>query len=126
MVVDTSAVIAILLGEPEAEAFATAIARAPKRKMSAVCALEAGIVIEARKGEEGGRELDLLLQKVGVEVVPLDAKQVEVARAAWRRFGKGRHPASLNMGDCCSYALAWCTGDSLLFKGDDFSRTDIA
>jgi ribonuclease VapC len=125
MVIDTSALVAILLGEPEAESFAFAIAGDHKRLISAFAALETGIVIEAKKGESGGRELDLLLHQARIEIVPLTAEHFEIARAAWRRYGKGRHPAGLNIGDCCSYALAKCAGEPLLFKGDDFSRTDI-
>jgi ribonuclease VapC len=126
MVIDTSALIAILLGEEEAQLFARSIAADPKRMIGAFTALEAGIVIEAMKGESGGRELDLLIHRVGIEIVPLDGEQFEVARAAWRTYGKGRHPAGLNIGDCCSYALAKVSGESLLFKGNDFSQTDIA
>jgi ribonuclease VapC len=125
MVIDTSALVSILLGEPDAERFALAIAGDPKRLVSAFTALEAGIVIEAKKGESGGRELDLLLHRAGIEIVPVTAEQFEIARSAWRNYGKGRHPAGLNIGDCCSYALAKCAGEPLLFKGDDFSRTDI-
>lgn len=125
MVIDTSALIAILLGEREAEPFALAIAADPKRLISAFTAIETAIVIEAKKGESGGRELDLLLHRARIGVVPVTAEQFEIARLAWRRYGKGRHPAGLNIGDCCSYALAKSTGEPLLFKGDDFSQTDI-
>ena len=126
MVIDASALLAILLGEPEAERLATAIAADPTRLASAFTALEAGIVIEARKGDAGGRELDLLLHRSGVELVPLTASQHEIARHAWRRFGKGRHAAGLNIGDCCSFALARSSGEPLLFTGGDFAKTDIA
>ena len=125
MVIDTSALVAILLGEPEAEPFALAIARDPKRLISTVTALETAIVIEAKKGEFGGRELDLLIHQAKMEMVPMTAEQFEIARSAWRKYGKGRHPAGLNIGDCCSYALAKVADESLLFKGDDFSQTDI-
>ncbi|HQN17510.1 MAG TPA: type II toxin-antitoxin system VapC family toxin [Syntrophobacteraceae bacterium] len=125
MVIDTSALVAILLGEPEAETIAWAIAADPKRLISTFTALETAIVIEAKKGESGGRELDLLLHQARIEMVPMTAEQFEMARSAWRKFGKGRHPAGLNIGDCCSYALAKCSGEPLLFKGDDFSQTDI-
>jgi ribonuclease VapC len=125
MVIDTSALIAILLGEPEAEPFALAIAGDPKRLVSAFTALETAIVIEAKKGESGGRELDLLLHQAKIEIVPVTAEQFEIARSAWRKYGKGRHPAGLNIGDCCSYALAKCAGEPILFKGNDFSRTDL-
>lgn len=125
MVIDTSALVAMLLGEPEAEAFALAVAGDPKRLISSFTALETGIVIEAKKGEAGGRELDLLLHHARIAIVPMTPEHCEIARIAWRRYGKGRHPAGLNIGDCCSYALAKSAGDSLLFKGNDFSQTDI-
>ncbi len=124
MVIDSSALIAILLGEPEAEPFALAIGSDPKRLISVFTALEASIVIEAKKGESGGRELDLLVHQARIEIVPLTVEQFEMARTAWRNYGKGRHPAGLNIGDCCSYALAKCAGEPLLFKGNDFSKTD--
>ena len=125
MVIDTSAIIAILLGEPEAEDIARAISDGQKRLMSVFSVLEASIVIEAKKGEAGGRELDLLLHRARIETVGMDPEQGEIARIAWQRFGKGRHPAGLNIGDCCAYALAKYSGEPLLFKGDDFSKTDI-
>ena len=126
MIIDSSALIAILLGEPEAQEFARLIAEAPKRYISAFSWLEASIVIEARKGESGGRELDLLIHRSGIEVVPLTPDQSEAARKAWRTFGRGNHPAGLNIGDCCAYALSKMTGEPLLFKGGDFGRTDVA
>jgi ribonuclease VapC len=125
MVIDTSALVAILLGESDAERFARAIADDPKRLVSAFSALETGIVMEAKKGPPGGRELDLLLHRAGIVIVAMDSRQYELAMAAWRKFGKGRHPAALNIGDCCSYALSAYSGEPLLFKGIDFSRTDI-
>jgi ribonuclease VapC len=124
MVVDSSALIAILLGEPDADRFARAIAGDPKRLTSSVSALETAIVIEAKKGEPGSRELDLLFHRTGIQVVPFDADQVDVARFAWRTYGKGRHPASLNLGDCCTYALSKSSHEPILFKGDDFAKTD--
>jgi ribonuclease VapC len=125
MVIDTSALIAILLGEPDSETLAGAIAADPKRLVSTFTALEASIVIEAKKGEPGGRELDLLIHRAQIEIIALNPEQLELARSAWREYGKGRHPAGLNIGDCCSYALAKYAQEPLLFKGDDFSRTDI-
>jgi ribonuclease VapC len=125
MVIDSSAALAILLGETEAEVFATAIDADPTRIMSAISVLEASIVIEARKGPGGGRELDLFLHRGRIDVVPFNIHQLELARDAYRRFGRGRHPAALNFGDCCTYALAAASGEALLFKGDDFGRTDI-
>ena len=125
MVVDTSALIAILFGEPEALFFTRSIADASRKLMSAFNALETGIVVEARKGEAGGRELDLLIHRAQIEIVAMNAAQTELARAAWRNYGKGNHPAGLNIGDCCAYALAKYSGEPLLFKGNDFSQTDI-
>ena len=125
MVSDTSAIMAILTGEPEADILTRVIAESPDVLMSSFSVLETGIVLEARKGEAGGRELDLFLQRARVRVLPLDSEQARIAREAWRRFGKGRHAAGLNIGDCCAYALAKSTGAPLLFKGHDFSKTDI-
>lgn len=125
MVIDASVLLAILLGEPEAETFSRAMAADPKRLASAVTALEAAIVIHARKGPAGLRELDLLLHSAGITVVSLDADQVLLARTAYERYGKGHHSASLNLGDCCSYALSRFSGEAILFKGNDFSRTDV-
>ena len=125
MVIDASAIVAIAFNEPEAEAFEQRIADDPVRLISAATALEAAIVIEAKLGEAGGAELDLWLYKAGVEIVPVDAEQTDLARRAWRRFGKGRSPAGLNFGDCFSYALAAMRREPLLFKGHDFSQTDI-
>jgi ribonuclease VapC len=125
MVIDSSALISILLGEPEAIAFAKAIAKDPRRLASVFSILETSIVIEAKKGEAGGRELDLILHRIQLKPVSLTEEQMELARVAWRTFGKGRHPAGLNIGDCCSYALSKFSGESLLYKGDDFIHTDI-
>ena len=125
MVVDTSAVIAILLGEPETDTFARVLADTPKKMICAFNALESAIVIESKKGEAGGRELDLLLHRARIEIIPLLADQVELALMAWRQFGKGNHPAGLNIGDCCAYALAKYSGEPLLFKGNDFNQTDV-
>jgi ribonuclease VapC len=125
MVIDTSAVLAILLDEPEADDIEMAIDADPVRLMSAASYLETAIVVESRLGEPGGRELDLLLHKAGIEIVAVTAEQADAARDAWRRFGRGRHLASLNFGDCFSYALASASGEPLLFKGDDFDKTDI-
>lgn len=126
MVLDTSALIAVLLDESDAVAFRLAIEADPVRLLSAATLVETSIVIEARVGEAGGRELDRLLQKADVEVVAVDAEQAELARHAFRKFGKGRHAASLNYGDCFSYALAESRGEPLLFKGGDFAKTDVA
>lgn len=125
MVIDTSAIAAIALDEPEAPAFERRIADDSVRLISAATVLETAIVLESRLGEQGGAELDLWLHKAGVEIAAVDADQADRARRAWRRYGKGRHPAGLNFGDCFAYALAASTQEPLLFKGDDFSRTDI-
>ncbi len=125
MVIDTSALLAVLLQENDAERVAQAIDAGSPRLLSAANLLEASIVIESRKGEAGGRELDLLVYRAGIEVVAVDQNQAETARAAWRRFGKGRHPAGLNYGDCFAYALAKSRSLPLLFRGSDFSQTDI-
>jgi ribonuclease VapC len=125
MVIDTSALIAILFGEPEAISFSRAIADESRKLISAFNALETGIVVEAKKGEAGGRELDLLLHRSQIEIVAINADQAELARTAWRKYGKGNHPAGLNVGDCCAYALAKYSGEPLLYRGNDFSQTDI-
>ena len=108
-----------------AEAFRTAVEDDTTRLVSAATLIETALVIEARKGEPGGRELDLLVHKAEVEVVPVEAEHVSEARRAYRRFGKGRHAAGLNFGDLFAYALARTSGEPLLFKGDDFTKTDI-
>lgn len=125
MVIDSSAVLAVLLNEENAGRLAQAIEADPQRLLSAANLLEASIVIESRKGEAGGRELDLLLYRAAIEVVAVDQDQAEIARGAWRRFGKGRDRAGLNYGDCFAYALAQSRGQRLLFQGGAFSQTDI-
>ncbi len=125
MVIDTSAILAIALNEPEAATFEQRIADDPIRLISAATVLDAAMVIETRLGEPGGSELDLWLHKAEVEIVAVEAEHADQARRAWRRYGKGRHPAGLNFGDCFSYALASLTQEPLLFKGEDFSKTDI-
>jgi ribonuclease VapC len=125
MVIDTSALVALLSLETEAARLAQAVEADPQRLVSAATWVETAIVIEARFGEAGGRELDLLAAKAGIAIREVDAAQAEFARDAWRRFGKGRHPAGLNFGDCFSYALAKASGEPLLFKGEDFARTDV-
>lgn len=126
MVIDTSALVAMLSDEPEAQRFEVSVQDDPVRLMSTATYLEVAIVIEARFGEPGGRELDLWLHRAGVDLIGVDAEQVEVARVAYRRYGKGRHPAGLNYGDCFAYALAKISGEPLLFKGNDFGHTDIS
>ena len=125
MVLDTSALLALLLDEPEAEAYRAALEDDETRLVSAATLLETSIVIEARKGEAGGRELDLLIHKAEIGVVPVDAEQVAEARRAYRQFGRGRHDAGLNCGDVFAYALARTSGEPLLFKGDELSKTDV-
>lgn len=115
----------MLLNEPIAPQIAQAIEAGPQRLLSAANMLEASIVIESRKGDAGGRELDMLLYRTGIEVVAVDPEQIEVARLAWRQYGKGRHLASLNFGDCFAYALASIRQLPLLCLGDDFLHTDI-
>lgn len=125
MVIDTSVLAAIAFDEPEAARFRAQIADDPIRLISAATVLEAAMVIETRLGEAAGADLDLFLHKAEVEIVAVSAEHADQARRAWRRYGKGRHPASLNLGDCFSYALAAVSGEPLLFKGEDFSKTDI-
>jgi ribonuclease VapC len=125
MVVDSSAIIAILLNEPGAERFNRAVAMASVRMISAGNLLEAGIVMDTRRRENGVHELDFWLFRSAIEIVPVDATQVAIARRAWHRYGKGRHPAALNFGDCFAYALAIARNEALLFKGNDFSKTDV-
>ena len=125
IVIDTSAVVAILGDEPERRAFNEAIEQAERCLMSAGSFVEASMVMEGRRGYEGMRDFDLFVLKAGVEIVAVDLEQAKVARSAFRKFGKGRHAANLNFGDCFSYALAKANGIPLLFKGNDFSKTDI-
>ncbi len=125
MVIDTSALLAIFLAEPERSIFLNLILATESRLISAPNALETGMVLEARRGEAAGREFDLFQVRAGLEIVAFDGDQLDLARSAWRRFGKGRHPAGLNFGDCFAYALARTTGEPLLAKGADFAKTDI-
>ena len=123
--VDSSACIALLLGEKEQAAIARVLGDAAEIWMGAFSLLETAIVIAAKKGPRGLLAWDALRQRLNVHGVALTAEHVELAREAWLRFGKGRHPAALNLGDCCSYAVAKHAGVPLLFKGDDFSKTDL-
>lgn len=124
-VLDTSALLAVLFDEPERDDFVQRIARTPRRLISAGTLLEASLVVESRRGEVAGRELDLFLHRAKVQPVAVDEQQVEIARAAWRRYGKGRHPAGLKLGDLFADALARSSGEPLLFKGEDFTRIDV-
>jgi len=126
MVIDTSALLAILFDEPERRAFNEKIEAASARLLSAASWLEAAIIVDDRLGYEGARDLKLFIAEAEIEIVPVTKEQAEVARLAYREFGRGNHPAGLNSGDCFAYALARTTRLPLLFKGEDFARTDIA
>jgi ribonuclease VapC len=125
MVIDTSALIAVMNDEPDAGRYEDAITRDSRRLMSLASVLEAAIVLEKRFGQEGPRALDELLRRLPIEAVSVDGDQLEWARHAHHTYGRGRHPAALNFGDCFSYALAKSTGERLIYKGADFSRTDV-
>lgn len=125
MVVDTSVVVAILLKEPDREALMRKLARASSRQLSSVSYLEAGIVLTSHFGDVAELSLDRMLLQARIEIVPVTSTQAKLALEAFRRYGKGRHPAKLNLGDCFSYALAKSTAEPLLFKGNDFARTDV-
>src|ERR1700722_1228826 len=119
MVIDTSALLAIFLAEPERKPLLDSIFQDETRMISAAN------VLETKRGESAGREFDLFLIRANLQIVPVDGEQVEIARSAWRKYGKGRHPASLNFGDCFAYALAQFSGEALLAKGTDFAATDV-
>ena len=125
MVIDTSAVLAILRDEPERRQFNRAIAADNTRLMSVASFVEASIVIQARHGDEGVRDLGLFLARAEIEFIPVGVNQAHIARQAFQHYGKGRHPAALNFGDCFTYALAKTTEEPLLFKGNDFALTDL-
>lgn len=125
MVIDTSALVAILQDEPERRTFTERLEAAPSRSVSAATLAECSVVMQARYGDAGVLALDRLLELAKVEVVPVDAEQARIGRDAYRRFGRGRHPAGLNLGDCFSYALAITRREPLLCKGDDFPATDV-
>jgi len=125
VIVDTSVIIAILRDEPDAAVIGEALGRPGVRRMSAVSYVEAGIVVDSNRNPVLSRRLDDLLRDVEIAVEPVTLNQARLVREAYRDFGKGRHRAGLNFGDCFAYALAKETGDALLFKGDDFCHTDI-
>lgn len=125
MVIDTSALVAMLNDEPDAEKLEAAVEADTVRLMSTATYLETAIVIETRFGEPGGRELDLWLHRAAVDLVSVDSDQAEAARIAYRMYGKGQHRAGLSYGACFSYALAKVSGQPLLFKGEDFTHTDV-
>lgn len=125
MIVDSSAILAILYSEPDAASFAEAIADADSCRISAVTYVEAAIVIEAQSEGPGGRHFDAFIRRSGITIEAVTEEQAMIARQTYADYGKGRHPAGLNFGDCFSYALARMSGEPLLFKGNDFSKTDI-
>lgn len=125
MILDTSALIAILYGEPEAQGFTRLILEADACRLSVASHLELTMVVESQIGAEGTRQADHFLRRAGTILEPVTLDQGELARQAFFDFGKGRHPAGLNFGDCFAYALAKTRGEPLLFKGNDFARTDI-
>ncbi len=125
MIVDSSAVCAILLRETDGPYFEEALFRVDGLRMSAFNVLESAIVLESRLSPAGGTEFDAFLQRESIEIVPVTPEQVTFARRAWREFGKGNHPAALNLGDCLAYALSQMTREPLLFKGQDFTHTDV-
>ena len=125
MIIDTSAILAILFEEPDADRFLSAIAADSYRRISAATLLETTIVLESRSGPAAAHELDAFLRRAQIELEPVTTEQAQTARQAWRRFGKGNHPARLNFGDCFAYALAITTQEPLLFKGRDFELTDV-
>jgi ribonuclease VapC len=125
VILDTSAIAAVLFAEEEEDRFLDAMVGAPKLRISAATLVEATMVIEGRGGPDMADVIDALLLRVGAEVCPVTAETARIARDGWRRFGKGRHRARLNLGDCFAYALAQERGEPLLFKGDDFAQTDV-
>lgn len=127
MIVDTSALVAVLRAEPDAELYTRAIQDAPVRRLSAASYLETGVVVDGRRDPVASRRFDDLLAEAGFIIEPVTAEQARIAREAWRDFGKGSgHAAGLNFGDCFAYALARDKREKLLFKGTDFARTDVA
>lgn len=125
MVIDSSALLAIFLAEAERDQFFKAIISAANKSVSVATVLETSMVLESRKGEVAGKELDLFISSANIQIVPVNLEQLRLARIAFRRYGKGRHPAALNFGDCFTYALAKALDEPLLSKGHDFSKTDL-
>ena len=125
MIVDSSAILAIVFAEPDAAVFAKAMSEADARKISAATFVDVAVVVEAQTQDRGSRQLDAFLRRAGFVIEPVTEEQAHLARQAYSDFGKGRHPAGLNFGDCFSYALAKASREALLFKGGDFSKTDI-
>lgn len=125
MILDTSPLVAILAEEPDSERYIEAISRAPRCRISAGNFVELSLVIEGQLDADVLRQCDALFRRIGIIIEPVTVDQAHVARQAFHDFGKGRHPAGLNFGDCFAYALAKVTGEPLLFKGEDFTKTDI-
>jgi ribonuclease VapC len=125
MILDSSAVLAILFREPGFEAYEKSVANASACRLSAASFLEISIVLESRAGDAAIRQLDALVRQARIQLEPVTEEQALLARQGYSDFGKGRHPAGLNFGDCFAYALAKFTGEPLLFKGDDFRQTDV-
>ena len=125
MIVDSSAMLAILFEEPEGRLLDAYIARNPVCRMSSAGFLEASMILQSRRGVDGVRDLDLLIVRFRIEIVAFTESQARLAREAFKRYGKGRHPAQLNFGDCLSYGAARYYRSTLLFKGDDFAQTDV-
>jgi ribonuclease VapC len=126
MIIDTSALVAVLQAEPERDQMLDAITQASRLLISSVSVLETAMVIQSRFGSEACLDLELFLFEARLEIVPFDSRQSATALRAWRNYGKGRHPAQLNLGDCCVYGLAKAFGEPILCKGNDFAQTDIA
>jgi ribonuclease VapC len=126
MILDASAVLAVLYAEPDAERFARVISDASFCRMSVATFVEISIVVESQAGDIGSRQWDLFFRRAGITLEPVSEEQAYTARQAWSDYGRQRHPANLNFGDCYSYALAKTLGEPLLFKGHDFSLTDIS
>lgn len=125
MIIDTSAIVAILFDEDDAKTYADAISGAETCRASAATFVEASIVVEMQTKSAGSRQLDAFFRRAGIVIEPVTEEHAHLARQAFTDFGKGRHPAGLNYGDCFSYALAKATGEPLLFKGKDFAKTDL-
>jgi ribonuclease VapC len=126
VIIDTSAIIAVLFSEDDAEIYAQLMTQSESRRISAATFVETAIVVETQTKTSGSRQLDAFLRRAGIVIEPVTEEHAQIARQAFIDFGEGRHPAGLNYGDCFSYALAKATGEPLLFKGKDFSKTDLS
>ena len=125
VVIDSSVLLAIFLREPERESFLEILLGPGPRSISVASVLESAMVLESKRGGEAAKSLDIFLNQMGIEIIPFDLHQLELARSAWKQYGKGRHPAGLNFGDCICYALARFLHEPLLAKGHDFAKTDM-